>query len=250
MCVYIYIYIYIYTHTYTYPFTYSFPRWFVTGYWIPFPGLCSRTLLFIHPICTSLQLLTPDSHSFPPVYPATPPTHPWQPQVCSLCPWFCFETKYISLTDNKSLSRDPEDEEDPHKVKKRMLHYTDSMDQMILKGHRKPGYRWVWDVPLRPQYGAAKWIPSANVAVGFPPNWIVGWAKRTWRKNQGLCSPVPGSPSSVESQGSGEHRLETTGGGKLMAVSGKHSCIQIRPRLTSSPVPTLRQFSVLCFPFQ
>ena len=46
--------IYIYTHSFLYPF----PLWFITGYGIEFPVLYSRTLLFIHPICHSLHLLT------------------------------------------------------------------------------------------------------------------------------------------------------------------------------------------------
>ena len=58
-------------------FLYSFPLRFITGYWIQFPKLYSRTiqfpklysrtLLFIHSINTSLHLLTPNSHSIPPV---------------------------------------------------------------------------------------------------------------------------------------------------------------------------------------
>ena len=47
-------------------FLYSFPLWFITGYWIYFPVLYSRTLLFIHPIYNSLQLLTANSHYIPP----------------------------------------------------------------------------------------------------------------------------------------------------------------------------------------
>ena len=39
--------IYIYIHS----FSYSFPLWFITGYWLQFPVLYSRTLLFTHPIC-------------------------------------------------------------------------------------------------------------------------------------------------------------------------------------------------------
>ena len=66
-------------------FLYSFPLWFITGYWIEFPVLYSRTLLFIHSISTSLHLLIPTST---PSLPHPPP--PWQPSVCSLCPWFCF----------------------------------------------------------------------------------------------------------------------------------------------------------------
>ena len=42
--------------------------------------LYSRTLLFIHFLYNSLHLLIPNSQSFPP----PTPSHPWQPQVCSL----------------------------------------------------------------------------------------------------------------------------------------------------------------------
>jgi len=37
-------------YTYVYSFSYSFPLWLITEYWIWFPLLNSRTLLFIHPI--------------------------------------------------------------------------------------------------------------------------------------------------------------------------------------------------------
>ena len=53
----------MYTH-----FSYSFPLWFITGYWIQFALLSSRTL-FIHSMYNSLHLLIPNSHSitlFPP----------------------------------------------------------------------------------------------------------------------------------------------------------------------------------------
>ena len=43
---------------------------FVTGYWTYFPVLYTRTLLFIHPIYTSLRLLTPNSQSIPPLTPS------------------------------------------------------------------------------------------------------------------------------------------------------------------------------------
>ena len=46
-------------------YVYSFPWWFITGYWIQFPVLYSRTLLFICPIYSSWHLLTPNSQSFP-----------------------------------------------------------------------------------------------------------------------------------------------------------------------------------------
>ena len=42
---------------FTFTFSYSFALWFITGYWIQFPVLHSRTLLFILPICNSLYLL-------------------------------------------------------------------------------------------------------------------------------------------------------------------------------------------------
>ena len=48
-------------HVYT--LLYSFPLWFVIGYWIYFPVLYNRTLLFIHSICNILYLLTPTSCS-------------------------------------------------------------------------------------------------------------------------------------------------------------------------------------------
>jgi len=64
---------------------FSYPLWFITGYWIYFPVLYSRTLLFIHSIYNSLYLLTPKSHSFHP----PPHSPPWQPKVCSLCLWVC-----------------------------------------------------------------------------------------------------------------------------------------------------------------
>ena len=47
--------------------------------------LQNRTLFFTHSLCDSLRLLTPTSHSNPPLDPP-----PWQPQVCSLCPWSLF----------------------------------------------------------------------------------------------------------------------------------------------------------------
>ena len=50
-----------------YSFSYSFPWWFITGYWWWFPVLYSRTLLFIHSLCNSLHLLMPNFHSIFPV---------------------------------------------------------------------------------------------------------------------------------------------------------------------------------------
>ena len=60
--------LYTYRHSF---FSCSFPLWFITRYWIYSPVLYSRTLLFIHPIYTSLPLLIPNSQSFPP-----PPSSP------------------------------------------------------------------------------------------------------------------------------------------------------------------------------
>ena len=53
--------IYIYIHS----FSYSFPLWFITGYGILFPVLCSRTLLFIRSIYNTLHLLIPNSQCHP-----------------------------------------------------------------------------------------------------------------------------------------------------------------------------------------
>ena len=55
------------SYTYTHSFSYSFPLWFIIGYWTS----CTvyRTLLFIHPIYISLHRLIPNSQSFPPHLP-------------------------------------------------------------------------------------------------------------------------------------------------------------------------------------
>ena len=53
-------------------------------YWIQFPVLHSRTLLFINSICKSLYLLTPTSHSTPAPKPSLLVI-----TVCSLYLWFC-----------------------------------------------------------------------------------------------------------------------------------------------------------------
>ena len=68
-------------YTYIHSFLYSFPLWLITGYWIQFPVLCSRTLLFIHPIYNGLHLPTPNSQTV--ILPCH--SQPWQPQVSSLC---------------------------------------------------------------------------------------------------------------------------------------------------------------------
>ena len=59
------IWLYIYTF-----FLYCFPWWLMTGFWIEFPGLYSRTLLFMHSICASLYLLIPNSQFFLPPTPS------------------------------------------------------------------------------------------------------------------------------------------------------------------------------------
>ena len=58
---------YTYTHSF---FEYSLPLWFIIGYWIQLPVLCSRTWLFIHSVYKSLHLLIPTSCSFP--FPSPP----------------------------------------------------------------------------------------------------------------------------------------------------------------------------------
>ena len=50
-------------------FCFSFPLNFIIWYWMWFPVLYSRTLLFIHPIYNSLHLLIPNSQSILPSLP-------------------------------------------------------------------------------------------------------------------------------------------------------------------------------------
>ena len=57
-----------------------FPLWLITGYWMWFPVLHSRTLLFIYPIYNSLHWPTPNSHSTSPLSPS-----PLATTVCLLC---------------------------------------------------------------------------------------------------------------------------------------------------------------------
>ena len=57
-----------FSYTCIYSFSYSFPSWFITGYWIYFPVLYSRTLS-IHSICNLLHLLTQNSQSSPSSHP-------------------------------------------------------------------------------------------------------------------------------------------------------------------------------------
>ena len=53
-------------YTYIHSFLSYFPLQFITGYWIQFLGLYSRTLLFIHFIYNGLHQLIPLSHPFLP----------------------------------------------------------------------------------------------------------------------------------------------------------------------------------------
>ena len=74
-------------------FLYPFPLWFLIGYWVQFPVLYSRTLLFIHPIYNSLHLPAPNSWSIP-FLPASPF---WQRHLCSpgLQVCLCFIDNFI-----------------------------------------------------------------------------------------------------------------------------------------------------------
>ena len=67
-------------------FSYSFPLWFVKGYWIYFPVLYSRPLLFFCSVYNSLHLPMPSFQSIP-----TPPCQQvWYLWVC-----FSFVDKFI-----------------------------------------------------------------------------------------------------------------------------------------------------------
>ena len=56
----LYIHIYIYLHYILFHSIFHYSL--IIGYWILFPVLYSRTLLFIHPICNRLHLLIPNSN--------------------------------------------------------------------------------------------------------------------------------------------------------------------------------------------
>ena len=53
-------------HTHTHSFPYSLPSWSITGYWMEFPVLCSRSLLFIHPVYDYLPTANGQSIPSPP----------------------------------------------------------------------------------------------------------------------------------------------------------------------------------------
>ena len=71
---------YIYTHSFSHIILHHVPSQVIS-----YSSLCYTvgSHLLIHSKCISLHLLTPNSQSIP-----LPP--PWQPQVCSPCPWVCF----------------------------------------------------------------------------------------------------------------------------------------------------------------
>ena len=82
---------------------YSFPSWLITGYWVYFPVLYSRSL-FIHSICNGLYLLTPKSQSIP-----LPHLSPLE--TTSLLSDFFFKSKsfltHPSLRENNKLVQGP-----------------------------------------------------------------------------------------------------------------------------------------------
>lgn len=92
---YIYLYvIYMYICIY---FSCSFQLQLITWYWIYFLVLCGRTL-FIHSMCNSLYLLTPNSQTIP-----LAPNSPWQTsKSVLLCLWvcFCFADRFICVLEN------------------------------------------------------------------------------------------------------------------------------------------------------
>ena len=89
-------------YTYTFFFIF-FPLWFITRYWIQFPVLYSRTLLFIHSIYTSLHLLIPKSQSKP-----LPPTSSLVTTSRFSMSLFCFTDRFICvwLTLNYCAKKD------------------------------------------------------------------------------------------------------------------------------------------------
>ena len=95
----IYMYMYIDTYIYVYIYIsflkYSFPLWFITGYWLCFPVLYNRTVSCIYSIYSSLQLLIPTSHSIP-----LPTSSPWQSPVCSLLDKWFQNLDFFILTCN------------------------------------------------------------------------------------------------------------------------------------------------------
>ena len=65
---------------------------FITGFWIQFPMLYSRPLLFIHPICTGLHLLIQNSHSI-----HSPALFPLGNHKSILWLWVCFKDKFVCV---------------------------------------------------------------------------------------------------------------------------------------------------------
>ena len=82
---------------YTWITLFSFLLWCITGYWIQFPVLNSRTLLCIHSLYNGLPLLISHSQSSPPPPPL--PLATTSLVVCWVC-WVCscFINKFICIT--------------------------------------------------------------------------------------------------------------------------------------------------------
>ena len=80
-----------FSYTHIHSLKYSFPLWFIIGYWIWFSVLCSRTLLFIHSTYKSLHLLTPNSHSIPLPTPSPLAT------TSLFCLWVCLFSMSVIL---------------------------------------------------------------------------------------------------------------------------------------------------------
>ena len=70
-----------YAYTYIHSFSISFPVQVITEYWVAFPVLCSRSLLIIYVIYSSVYMLIPNL-----IYPSSPPfpfgNHKFVFEVC------------------------------------------------------------------------------------------------------------------------------------------------------------------------
>ena len=85
--IYVY-YICIHTHTHIHTHTFFlvlFSIMFISGHWVQFPVLYSRTLLFIHSIYNNLHLLSPNFQSIPLLSTLLLDNH----KSVSLCLWVC-----------------------------------------------------------------------------------------------------------------------------------------------------------------
>ena len=74
----------------------------ITGYWIGFPGLYTRTLSFIRSLHNSLHLLIPKSQPIPSLPPSS-----WRPPVCSLCLWVFIFHQFSSVARSCPTLWDP-----------------------------------------------------------------------------------------------------------------------------------------------